>query len=230
MKKTIKKTTIFFALFTLPMCIYAKGLTLGGTRLIYNATDKEASIPLSNAGDNTQYLIQVWVSDTNKKNETIPFIATPPLFKLGPESSDAVRVVYTSTPDLPEDRESVYLLNVRAVPAVQKTDSAKRLTVSTQNVIKLIYRPKKLSARGAIDAVDKIEVEKTNNGLIFKNSTPYTVNFGRLLINNKEVKNPGMILAFSTKNLEINPSSIREVTFRAITDFGGLTDSKKITF
>ncbi|WP_094117643.1 fimbrial biogenesis chaperone [Lonsdalea britannica] len=121
---------------------HADGLTLGGTRLVYDATQKEASLSLSNAGKSTPYLVQVWVSDLQRKTKNIPFIATPPLFKQGLNGDSAIRVVYTSLPSLPQDRESVYLLNVRAIPAVEKKADPKRLTIATQNIIKLIYRPK----------------------------------------------------------------------------------------
>ncbi|HED1257232.1 TPA: fimbria/pilus periplasmic chaperone, partial [Citrobacter amalonaticus] len=49
-------------------------LTLGGTRLIYDATKKEASISLDNRGKSAPQLVQAWVSDKNRGRNNIPFV------------------------------------------------------------------------------------------------------------------------------------------------------------
>ncbi|OSN02524.1 hypothetical protein AU512_00230 [Lonsdalea iberica] len=209
---------------------HADGLTLGGTRLVYDATQKEASLSLSNAGKSTPYLVQVWVSDLQRKTKNIPFIATPPLFKQGLNGDSAIRVVYTSLPSLPQDRESVYLLNVRAIPAVEKKADPKRLTIATQNIIKLIYRPKGLSAKDAELAVQKLKVTPVAGGISFDNPTPYVVTLTGMSVNGRKIDRPGTIMPKASKIVPVNDRPISSVNFSTINDFGGMTVSRGIRF
>lgn len=209
---------------------HADGLTLGGTRLIYDAAKKEASLSLNNAGKSTPYLVQVWVSDMQRQTRNIPFIATPPLFKLGLNGDSAVRVVYTSLPALPEDRESVYLLNVRAIPAVEKKADPKRLTIATQNIIKLIYRPKGLSVKEAGLAWQKLKVTPVPGGISFDNPTPYVVTLTGMSVNGKKIDRPGTIMPRASKIVPVNEQPVRRVTFSTINDFGGMTTAKDVNF
>lgn len=209
---------------------HADGLTLGGTRLIYDTAKKEASISLNNAGKSTPYLVQVWVSDMQRQTRNIPFIATPPLFKLGLNGDSAVRVVYTGTPDLPTDRESVFLLNVRAIPAVEKKVDPKRLTIATQNIIKLIYRPKGLSSKEAGQAWQKLKVSLAPGGVSFENPTPYVVTLTGMRINGKKVDRPGTIMPNASKVVPVQERSVSSVTFSTINDFGGMTTQREVRF
>lgn len=217
-------------LLSVSLASHADGLTLGGTRLIYDAAKKEASLSLSNAGKSTPYLVQVWVSDMQRQTRNIPFIATPPLFKLGLNGDSAVRVVYTSLPALPEDRESVYLLNVRAIPAVEKKADPKRLTIATQNIIKLIYRPKGLSAKEAGLAWQTLKVTAVAGGISFDNPTPYVVTLTGMSVNGKKIDRPGTIMPRASKIVPVNEESVRRVTFSTINDFGGMTTAKDVNF
>ncbi|MGU3525036.1 molecular chaperone [Enterobacteriaceae bacterium C23F] len=210
--------------------VFSEGLTLGATRLIYDAGKKEASVSLSSAGNGGPWLIQSWVSDIDKKTQDAAFVTTPPLYKLGANEDSLVRVVYVGKgQQLPEDRESVFLLNVRAVPAVKKEDAPKRLIVATQNIIKLIYRPTRLNTKDAQNAVSKIDAAYSNGKLIFKNPTPYVVTLTNLVIDGKKAERPGFILPFNSKNVALNKKPA-QISFSAINDYGGLTDSKTFNF
>ena len=57
------------------------GVTIGGTRLIFDGGKKEASLSVSNS-DTGPYLIQSWVEPNNNDPARPPFIITPPLFRL----------------------------------------------------------------------------------------------------------------------------------------------------
>lgn len=209
---------------------YAGGLTLGATRLIYPAGNREATVPLSNGSENTPYLIQSWVSDLEQKTEDIPFITTPPVFKLLQNKSTVVRVV--NLPDaanaLPQDRESVFLLNVRAIPAVEKQVNPTRMTVSTQNIIKLIYRPQGLTARAAGSVWDKQQISGGQYYITVANPTPYVVTLTRLKINDESIDKPGLVMPYSEKKIETKIKTPRSVTFSIIDDYGGLSPAKSI--
>lgn len=211
---------------------HAAGLTLGATRLIYSQGKKEASVPLNNFGDSVPYLIQSWVANFDQKEDNVPFITTPPLFKLARQGSNTIRVVYTgdAARSLPTDRESVFLLNVRAVPAVSKETSPNRLTIATQNIIKLIYRPSKLTEKGAGEAWRQLKVAPGAGTLTFTNPTPYVVTLTRMKINDRPLERPGMLQPFASKTIKAPVEKIDKVTFSTINDFGGVTPERKEDF
>lgn len=224
------------ALFLFPCLIFsspvmADGLTLGGTRLIYDGTKKEASIGLENSGKSAPQLVQAWVSDANRKRENIPFVVTPPVSKLAQNATTTIRVVYTgSGAALPADRESQFLLNVRAVPASEKQDNPLRLTIATQNIIKLIYRPAGLTAEGADRAGESLKIIPSGNAVRFENPTPYVVSLTGVFINGKKVERPGTIQPRETLTVPSPAGSPSSVSWRTINDFGGMTKEVRFSF
>ncbi|WP_448868808.1 fimbrial biogenesis chaperone [Enterobacter ludwigii] len=209
----------------------ADGLALSGTRLVYDATKKEASINLNNQGKSPPQLVQSWVSDNNKRVNNIPFITTPPVSKLSPNATATIRVVYVGAPTpAPDDRESLWFLNIRAVPATEKKDNPTRLTIATQNIIKLIYRPAGLTSAGAGKAGESLKVSAEAAGVRFTNPTPYVVSLAGVSINGKPVERPGTIEPRSSLTLPFDGAKPAQVSWRTINDFGGLTKEFRAKF
>lgn len=100
------------------------GVVVGGTRVIYDGNKKEASVAVNNP-DTTPYLIQSWIDTQNKGSDAgkIPFIITPPLYRLEGGQKNVERIVLTGA--LPQNQESLYWLNIKAIP------SAKRVMLPT---------------------------------------------------------------------------------------------------
>lgn len=207
----------------------ADGLTLGGTRLIYDATKKEASISFNNRGESAPQLVQAWVSDKNRNRNNIPFVVTPPVAKLAQNSTTSIRVVYTGQ-SLPTDRETQFLLNVRAVPATEKQDNPQRLTIATQNIIKLIYRPARLTADGASRAGEKLRVTRSGNGVLFENPTPYVVSLTGVVINGKKIERPGTVQPLDNLTIPFQDGTPSSASWRTINDFGGMTKELQVRF
>ena len=86
----------------------AAGVVVDGTRVVYPAAKREVTINIRNPG-NTPSLVQAWLDagDPHAKpgESKVPFVLTPPLFRLDPTKVQSLRVVYTHDP-LPENRES----------------------------------------------------------------------------------------------------------------------------
>lgn len=90
-----------------------------GTRVVYPAAQKSINIRLNNE-NSSPALVQSWL-DTGDATVTpdsvrVPFIITPPIFRMDPKSGQTIRVVYTGE-SLPTDRESLFYLNVLDIPA-----------------------------------------------------------------------------------------------------------------
>lgn len=199
-------------------------VVLGGTRVIYEGDKKEASISVRN-NESMPYLVQSWIE--NYDNDDLakpPFAVTPPLFRIEPESANAVRIVLTE-PRLPKNKESVFWLNVKSIPPTDPK-AVNNLTISINNKIKLIYRPVELSKKEAAVAYEALTFEKQSSLLTAKNPTPYYVSFGQLIIGNSEIDNPGMVPPMGEASWNINGIQANQVTWSAVNDHGSITDRK----
>jgi fimbrial chaperone protein len=196
------------------------GVEIGGTRLIYNGSSNQAAISVSNP-DAKPYLIQSWVSksESGDDNDSV-FTTTPPLFKLNPGAQNSVRVMLT-TKSLPTDRESIYWLNIKAIPT-SSPDAKNELLIAVKSKMKLIYRPTGLKG-DPIQAYQQLTFKSQGNVVNVHNPTPYAVSLYDLKINGKQLKKPPTILPFQTASVAQPATAGNEVTWRAINDFGGIT-------
>ncbi|TQI77977.1 P pilus assembly chaperone PapD [Serratia fonticola] len=199
-------------------------ITLGATRVIYEGGKKEASISLGNKGDEIPYLIQSWVTKFDDTNKNTPFVITPPLFKLPSETENLIRISYVREV-LPQDRESLFALNINAIPAIDKKEQS-RILIATKSVLKLIYRPAALSNKEAATAYEKVTAMRTKDAIRLHNPTPYYINIGMFKVDDKALKNVGYIAPFSDKVITGANNNARNITLKAINDYGGLTTGK----
>lgn len=197
-------------------------ITVGGTRLIYNATENEASLPVSNSHDGSPYLIQSWVELSENSKEQVPFIVTPPLFRLDGGHENTLRVIYTGERKLPENRESVFWLNVKSIPSMTRSDE-NRLLIAVKTRMKLFYRPTTLTSENADEAWTKLKFKPRGEHLLIINPTPFYVSLHSLKVANKTISQPPMISPFSSETVA---GSGKQVVWKAINDFGGVTIEK----
>lgn len=194
-------------------------VTLGGTRLIYDASKREAAISVTNGPQAVPHLIQSWVEVDGSSTEKAPFIVTPPLFRLDAGRENTLRVIFTGESALPDNRESVYWLNVKSIPAVEKSDQ-NRLLIAVKSRIKLFYRPGSLNTEAAAEAWKKLTFSHAGGQLTITNPTPYYVSLYSLKVGSRAIKNPPMVAPFGNASVS---SLSGTVTWQAINDFGGIT-------
>ncbi|MBD9644646.1 MULTISPECIES: molecular chaperone [Pantoea] len=198
-------------------------ITVGGTRLIYNASENEASLPVSNTQDGVPYLIQSWVELSENSEGQVPFIVTPPLFRLDAGHENTLRIIYTGEKKLPENRESVFWLNVKSIPSMTRSDE-NRLLIAVKTRMKLFYRPALLASELAGEAWEKLKFEPRGEHLLIINPTPFYVSLYSLKVGDKSISQPPMISPFSSETVA---GIGKQVTWKAINDFGGVTTEKR---
>ncbi|MDE9446221.1 molecular chaperone [Xenorhabdus bovienii] len=221
---------IFIIIYIFSTNISFAGVVIGGTRVVYISDRKEASISVSNPETDVSYLIQSWIQDEN--NETkVPFIITPPLFKLTAGNENILRIVKTGE-NLPNDKESIFWLNVKSIPGTVKSDQ-NQLQITVKSRFKLFYRPVGLTDNASI-AYKALKFKTVGHKLIAENPTPYYISFSDLTTGNNsinhEIKSAGMISPYGQLSWDIPVKNINYVTWKTINDFGGVTPEEKRMF
>jgi len=125
-------------------------VVLTGTRVIYPAAASGKTLQLSNA-DAHPWLVQMWLdagtvdSAPDMLNPEVPFVLSPPIFRVEPESGQAVRLMLTGDQALPDDRESLFYLNFTQIPALSPDElDDNRLVLALKSRVKVFYRPRRL--------------------------------------------------------------------------------------
>ncbi|MGV3345636.1 molecular chaperone [Enterobacteriaceae bacterium LUAb1] len=175
------------------------GISLGGTRLIFDGSKDASSMTVSNSSDNDVWLMRFWISpydsqsDNADKKQSMPFVVTPPLYRLDIKSAVQLRINKIKD-DLPTDKESVFYLNNLAIPPKPKTKGYQKalqsgLQFAVNTRIKLFYRPAAISNAAAVKAApDKLTVSATGKDLVVQNPTPYYITLTQLLVNGKAIE------------------------------------------
>jgi fimbrial chaperone protein/chaperone protein EcpD len=156
---------------------------------------------------------------------------TPPISRIDPGKGQTLRIFHTGE-SLPQDRESVFWLNVLEVPPAAKDQGeANKLQLAFRTRIKLFYRPSGL-AGSADDAPARIEWRLRREGgrvaLEARNPTAYFVSFSSLEVAGagKPAKFDlgGMVGPGESKEFpltgEVSPAALT-LHYKAINDFGG---------
>lgn len=201
----------------------AAGIQIGKTRVIYNAQKKEIALPVINKGTELPWLIQSWVDSGDGKTRG-PFIVTPPLFRLDAQTEQSLRIVWSGG-TLPQDRESLFFINVRTIPASDKNDDEKnvlRLIYKTR--LKLFYRPEGLPGTPA-EACEHLQFSRSGALLQVSNPSAYHIVFDSLYLNDRLLSDADTVPPKSTTSLPVNTAvTSHNVTWRCITDYGNASE------
>ena len=203
-----------------------EGISLSRTRVIFLSSEKAQTVTMQNHGSRA-YLVQSAVIDTPGGRVPAPFMTTPPLFRLEPDSKNMIRILRKDDTALPTDRESVFYFTAIAVPATAqpKDDEAAmsaRVSVGIQNTIKLFWRPIGLPIQPE-EAEGRLTFEYHNRKVRVSNPTPYYITFSRLTFDGINVNvrdGVSMIAPFSEVSYP-TASGVRQARWSVINDYGG---------
>lgn len=216
------------AFFIISSAVNAEGgISLGATRVIYPAGAKQASLAINNSDKKSRFLISSWVED-EQGQKVKTFAVTPPLFVSEPDSENTLRIIYVGPP-LPGDRESLFWLNVKAIPSVDKESLAGKnvLHLAILSRIKLFVRPPTLS-EPVKEAPAALSFAREGNTLKINNASPFYLSLVNVHINQRKLDN---VMVAPKKSTQVAlPSDIRgDLTFQTVNDYGAVTAVRTVS-
>lgn len=198
------------------------GIALGATRIVYPQGSEQISLSVNNTDSKGVFLVQSWVENSDSKKSS-DFVVTPPLFVIKPEKENTLRVMYIGPREsLPKDRESLYWMNVKAIPAANKDAATKNtLQIAVLNRIKLFIRPQGL-AMSVAEAPEKLRFHKDGKQLTIKNPSPYYITL--VHFNEGTAELPATMVPPLGQSTVVVPETARgQITFQTVNDYGANT-------
>lgn len=203
-------------------------LSINGTRVVFAGDQRSVALVVSNPSQQT-YAVQTWVNTERDDTTTaVPFIASPPLFRLDPGKEQQVQINRLPN-DLPQDRESLFFFNVQEIPQAE-TQEANVLSIALRTRIKLFHRPvglKENPRQRLQDLQWSIRQIDGQAHLAVHNPTPFHVSFLRIEVKGngqQQIFNsPAMAYPLSSQSYKldgIKPVAGLQVSFSAVDDYG----------
>jgi len=224
----IKKITVGLFFLFAGIGSSQAGISLDRTRMIFSGDRTSASANLTNTSPDVPFLAQSWIEDDKGNKITSPLVVLPALQRINGGKKGVIRVTKTSGIDaLPQDRETVFYLNVREIPP--KPKKANVLQLSMQSRIKLFYRPASIVPDNKSEIwQEKLEFKKSGGKLIADNPTPYFISLigltkGPSAKNGERLTTfPGMMIApKSSLEIPVTNTNVNDFSAMYVNDYGG---------
>lgn len=199
-------------------------ISLNGTRVVLNEKDRETSLVAHNQGGQ-EVLIQSWLEGGGEPSDVSLLAITPPLVRLPAAGKQQLRVLYQGR-GLPDNRESVFWINVQEIP--HKAADRNVLQFAVRQRIKLFFRPGNLPG-SAQQAPAGLQWHVQEGALIVRNPTVFHVSLASVQLSGEgyaaamgesRMVRPAETATFNFKGI---PAAGRlQLQFESINDFGGL--------
>ncbi|MBC8653679.1 fimbria/pilus periplasmic chaperone, partial [Providencia vermicola] len=192
------KAIVFIFCFIFSMHSFANNIIVNGTRFIYPGNEKEITVQLNNTADRPA-IAQAWL-DTGDASETpdtikTPFQITPPISRVEAKGGQTLRIKLMDKGSIPQDRESLWWLNILDIPPMAKAkegDSQNVLQLAIRSRFKFFYRPAGLSSREL--APEQLVIKANGKSIIIDNPTPYYITITKISTDGKSGLNEKTIL------------------------------------
>lgn len=198
---------------------HAGGVGLGATRMVYSSSTTQSMLQVRNTHPDATFLIQSWIESENGERSH-DFVITPPLYVLKPASESVVKIMFNGK-SLPQDRETLYWITVKAIPQQMKNSSGNSLQFASANRIKIFYRPDGLR-EGAGEAWKSLRGSFRAGQVTLTNPTPYYLTTINVKVDGKPVK-PVMLPPKGSVTLAESFSYANSVSYQTINDYGAWT-------
>lgn len=222
----------------------AGGFGFDRTRVVVMAGSRGGTLITAMNGTNSLYLVQSRLEqadgvtgqplDGGAGRDSIPFLVTPPLERVAPQSRLPMRILLKPDNALPQDREALFFISTKAIPAgpAPKGDGeGMHLLLALQQSVKLFWRPKGLTPdaiyRGEVAPQLKMQVSGTT--LQVTNPTPYFITFRELKVGGREVDDGArpMVPPKGTQSYALPAGATGRVAWTIIDEYGNPTQPQE---
>ncbi|WP_186379354.1 fimbria/pilus periplasmic chaperone [Yersinia massiliensis] len=201
------------------------GVSLGATRVIYPADQKQVTLGVSNNDENSTYLIQSWVESADGQKDG-RLIITPPLYLMQGKKENTLRIIDATNQSLPKDRESLFWVNVKAIPSLDKSrQDENTLQLAITSRIKLFYRPNGLSV-APDKAPEQLRFKRNGKELTIVNPTPYFITLSEVNAGSRLLAST-MVSPMGSANVALPADAGSNISYRTINDYGAQTPALK---
>jgi P pilus assembly chaperone PapD len=230
----------------LSLCLFVPAahanVVIGGTRVVFPAKDGEVTVRLTN-DNTTPALIEAWIDrgdiHSTPDKVDVPFLITPPLFRMEAHKDQSLRIIATPAP-LPSDRESLFWLNVLEIPPKPTgvgVAGKNLLQFALRSRLKLFYRPAQLSG-DPIKAPAQVTWKAVADGhryvLEVHNPTPYHITIIKLSLDvagKQYTADTGMVDPLGTLRLAVTgltqtPAAGTSIAYDIVNDYGAAASYK----
>ena len=132
--------------------------------------------------------------------------------------------VVRSGKKLPDDRESMFWLNIKGIPATEYVPDKNVVQFAINSKIKLIYRPAALKGNTPESYAEKLQWGKAGDSVTGKNNSPLYMNFSQVSLNGKNISGAWFAAPFSTLKIPVqstlSATGKKEITWSVINDYG----------
>ncbi|SUC01151.1 fimbrial chaperone [Proteus vulgaris] len=224
----------FILLFILITPFTNASVVLERTRLVFPADQSTILLQIVNQSEQST-LIQSWTDEGNiastPETTTAPFLVIPPMAKISANGGLRLKLEQLDN-YLPQDRESVFYLNVLDIPPKpDKKENVNTLQLALQTRIKIFYRPNQLRLT-THDIFKQIEITQSAQYLEINNPSAYFFTISKIYIDDKEAQpliHAVMVAPFSKQKVQyqgqVNPHQIMTLVY--IDDDGNYQQDEK---
>lgn len=207
---------------------FANNIIVNGTRFIYPGNEKEITVQLNNTADRPA-IAQAWL-DTGDASETpdtikTPFQITPPISRVEAKGGQTLRIKLMDKGSIPQDRESLWWLNILDIPPMAKgkeSENQNVLQLAIRSRFKFFYRPTGLGSREL--APEQLVIKSSGKNIIIDNPTPYYITVTKISTDGKSGLNDKTVLlepkSQTTVELKQVVRSGSNIVINNINDYG----------
>ncbi|HHR5899472.1 TPA: fimbrial biogenesis chaperone [Providencia alcalifaciens] len=222
------KAILFSLCLLSSMTAFANNIIVNGTRFIYPSDEKEITIQLNNTADRPA-MAQAWLDngDASETPDTIktPFQLTPPISRIEAKGGQTIRIKLMDKSAIPQDRESLWWLNLLDIPPMVKNKAEENqnvLQLAIRSRFKFFYRPSGLGSREL--APEQLVVKAAGSRLNIDNPTPYFITITKISVDGSSALNDKTIFldpkSQSTVELKKALTSGTKIIINNINDYG----------
>lgn len=210
--------------------VVGQGIAFHVLRVIYPESEKQGVTLTARNNSPAPYLMQSRVRPvdpatggvdlTSPERQGMPFIVTPPLSRLEANGELTLRI-RRSDVALPADRESVFFISMKALPAL--APEGQKMVMTVVSNLKLFYRPSGLVKRAVAEMAPKLTFLREGKILTAYNPTPYWMTFSRLSVGGVAMDKSAlrmMVPPFGSQRYALPVAAVGKVTWQLIDEDG----------